>query len=515
VFDVSKDAPIENIFIILMHKFNADAKDNTGFKEILNRCPDYRRKAEITEADIRRIYREMGIRPTIEDRIDYVVQAIYEAKFGLGCIDLLNYDIGTIEEIELGLSGPGSESVRYQDRLKDVERTARYSKDAVHVMVSGQMIELKFLSFKTDNEHRRVIRNLIKCTAAGELTKVNPYKVVDAVDGRRITAARPGASDAWIAFVRKFDTVAKCQLDALYEDVPDGKRLVRVLRKLVNSGGSVVLLGPMGSGKTSAIRALFGEVPRDKSIRTIEDESFEIALRKHLVGRNVTSIRTTDYLNAEDALGLIKKTSGQILGMGELTTPDVEDMFLNLSKISEQTFTTAHHTDAEELIADLVNARLKHGYTSERLAELDVVRSLNFIVHLANRGGVRLVDYIDEVLVDDTENLPAGGDVIGALRDIRTQLGSVRTYKVVHIMRYDWEKEKYDILNEISEPLQEKYLLNCKFYGLTPDIDIRQLETVQTVSEKPEDPAKEDIEVVSETPVETAPADNSNPLFNY
>lgn len=468
VLSISETSPSEVLFTCLMTKFNAESKKNDGFSKFISLIPDYASKGEISREDLVSVFRASSRGLPDDNVIETAVQLIYAKKFGFGCIDLLNYDAGTIEEIQIGLSGTGVENVRYRDKLSGNVSDLRHSRDSVHIVNKGRVVWLSFLSFGTDAEMRRVIRNLIKCTNAGELTQADPYKIVDTIDGRRVTVMRPGASDAWAGFVRKFDTVEECDLAALYKNLGDSDTLIRTIRKIIVAGGSIVVDGPMGSGKTTLLRALFKEILRSKSIRTIEDQSFEISLRRYLSGRNVTSIRVTDYLSSQDALGLIKKTSGQILGAGEITTPDVADMFLNLCKFSEQAFTTAHYTSTDELVGDLTNARLCHGYTNERLAEIDVVQSINFNIHLTNRNGVRLVDYIDEIV-------PALGDEISkeyenSLEGIRHELAKTKMYTVRPIIRYNWVTKRYDVLNDLSERFCESYRINIGLYDIKNEV---------------------------------------------
>jgi len=223
--------------------------------------------------------------------------------------------------------------------------------------------------------------------------------VVDTMDGRRVSVSRPPVTDAWVGLIRKFDSVSTVSLRNLYAREPEGEFLAELLSWLVRSGRNIAITGEMASGKTTLFRACLKETRQDRNLRIIESESFELNVRNFLPERNVMTMRISETTSAEEVLAFARKTTGQIFAVGEINSPTVAVVWMNLSKIATQLFCSAHYVSTEEMISDFVNAKLcVGGYTEERMAQKDVITGLGFDIHLRNREGKRCVQYIHEVV---------------------------------------------------------------------------------------------------------------------
>lgn len=411
----------------------------------------------VTEQTVRQTYAAMAPELTFQDELAIVSLLLFASTAGLGVIDTLNYQKGYIEEIQIGMSGRSELRYDYREDLEQQKRRVLFSRDGVHILVRGSTIWLQFLSFGTEEELQRVLRNLIKDSQSGELTRSHPMIVVDTMDGRRISVSRPPMTDAWIGLIRKFDTVQEVSLRKLYQGYPEEELLCGLIPWLVKSGRNIAITGEMASGKTTLFRACLVEARKDLNIRVVEADSFELNVRGFLPEANSVTMRVTEQTPAEEVLAFARKTTGQIFAVGEINSAAVAAMAMDLSKIASQLFFSAHYVTTEHMIADFVNAKLcVAGYSEEILAEMDVVRCLGFDIHLKARQGRRYVQYINEVI-------PV----------VRKEHREGSTYEIRCIYRYNEEKEQGELLgmpgmltyeNAKMQLGREEYQKFCAFF---------------------------------------------------
>jgi|GEM_PF-3490377 len=385
----------------------------------------------ITGEMIRDYYERQNMILTFQDELMILSQLLFADTVGLGVIDSLTYQKGSIEEIQLGMNGCAEQSYNYKRELLYKREPILYNKDGIHILLQGQMIWLQFLSFESEEELKRVLRNLIKDARAGELSKKHPMIIVDTQDGRRVSVSRPPATDSWIGLIRKFDTVTGTTLEELYGKQPV---LVDLLRRIIKTGRHIAITGEMASGKTTLFRACLRETSPDRNLRVIESESFELNVRNFMPERNTMTMRISGDTTAEEVLSFAKKTTGQIFAVGEISSALIAVLMMDLTKIATQVFFSSHHVSTERMITDFVNAKLRYGgYSEERLAELDVVSCLGFDIHLRNRFGKREIQYINEISV------------------VKAEDREEKTYRIRTIYCYDEETECGKILEMPGE----------------------------------------------------------------
>ena len=470
-----------------------DKGEDKGFIALYDLCKDYiekrdsarKRYYEISLEDIRRAWTQANVRLKFQQQLDILTQLLFADEFGLGVIDVLNQQKGLIEEIHVGLSGMPKKVYNYKEELKgkNSEDSVIYSKDSIHVLIYGRTIRLSYLGFATNGEMHRVLRNLIKNTAAGELTVNHPYVIVDTMDGRRVSISRPPLSDAWIGIVRKFDSISTTDLSRLYGDLPGAQKVIETVRQLIRSGSNIAFTGEMEAGKTTLFRAALKEVKKEQNIRVIESGSFELNLRKYMNTWDVLALRVTEETPEQEVLSFVRKTTGHVFAVGEVNSLDMANLTINLSKIAQQVMFSAHYITTEEMVADFKNAKLCVGrYSNEKLAEMDAVKSLGFDVHIRSVDGRRYIQYINEIVpvfdmgtdveadleinagawkVDSKQDLKSDitqkkSELIHILSGIEKALNVVKTYEIRKILEYDEEKEAYVFYNTPSQQCMNK-----------------------------------------------------------
>lgn len=409
-------------------------KEACGFEVLCKRFGWNRNGFVITESMVENAYLELDLKFSKEDRKHIISRIVFAETVGLGVIDTLNAQKGYIEEIQIGMSGKAERQYDYRKALSEKEVSSSCG-EGVHVMAEGYTIRIQAVSFESEEEIQRVLRNLIKDAGGGELTKKNPLIVAEAPDGRRISVSRPPVTDNWIGLIRKFDSVREVSLEKLFLDSDDEKILPELLRRLVRSGRNIAITGEMASGKTTLFRACLAEIKEDRNLRIIEADSFELNIREFFPEVNSVTMRVTEQTPAEEVLAFARKTTGQIFAIGEINSAAMAVMAMDLSKIASQLFFSAHYITTEHMIADFVNAKLcEGGYSEEMLAEPEVIRCLGFDIHLRIKQGRRYVQYINEVV---------------PIRN--NSSGNPDAYEIRHIYQYDEEKEQGIIINIPSE----------------------------------------------------------------
>lgn len=395
--------------------------NNQGFRLLCETFGWNKAGRVVSETDIDNAYRNLHPIFSEPEERQILVQILFAMTVGLGKIDTLNQQTGFIEEIQIGMTG-------------------KNSRNGVHIMAKGSLFLLSAIQFESEEEQKRVLRNLIKDGKGGELTQNHPMLVVDTVDGRRISVSRPPASDMWAGLIRKFDTLYDVSLDNLYRSYSGDENLPILLRFLVRSGRNIAITGEMASGKTTLFRACLAEARKDLNIRVIESENFELNVRDFMPHANSLTMRVTEQTPAEDVLAFARKTTGQIFAVGEITSAAVALMAMDLSKIASQLFFSAHYVSTEHMIADFKNAKLcEGGYSEETMAECDAARALGFDIHLKIKAGQRYVQYINEVILV-TDGYEA----------------RETSYEIRQIYRYDEEERRGKIVNSPGKDCYER-----------------------------------------------------------
>ena len=206
----------------------------------------------ITEDEISEIFEKENITLTFNDKLNIVVQRIYQQYKGYSSIDEIR-DMN-IDGVSGGVSGlPESfisqvaqtDSADYLTQIQ--EHKVQRACDSIWIMFHGKSIRLAFLSFGTEAELKRVCQNIYKYNNPGQLSDTNGYKINEMKDGSRVVVVRPSMSETWAFFVRKFD-VKRATLEqiVLY---PGKEDTIALLKYLVKGARIISLTGEQGCRK--------------------------------------------------------------------------------------------------------------------------------------------------------------------------------------------------------------------------------------------------------------------------
>lgn len=359
---------------------------------------------EISEEDINMVFfREYRIL-TFEEKLDIIVQRIYQSFKGFSVVDMIREQ--RIDGVSGGVSGTIVYGVGQEDNLLDEDgRMRSYTWDSVWIFFQGKSIRLSFLSFGSEAELKRLCQNMYKYNYPGQLSEANGFKVNEMMDGSRVVVVRPPFAESWAFFVRKFD-VKTAVLEGLIQgenaDLP-----IQMLKFLMKGSRITAITGSQGSGKTTLLMAMVKHIYASYTLR-VQEMSFELNLRKMYSSRNILSFRETNYVSGQAGLDLQKKTDGTVHILGEIATDEVAAWMIQMSQVASLFTVFTHHAKTfRDLIDSLRNSLLKAGvFSDESVAEIQVAGVIDFVVHLRRDiHGNRYIERITECCrIDDPTN---------------------------------------------------------------------------------------------------------------
>ena len=207
----------------------------------------------ITSEEISDIYEQEKLELDFTDKLEIVVQRIYQQYKGYSSIDEIR-DMN-IDGVSGGTSGlPESFLSQVAQTDGDYLKQAMDSKipracDAIWIFFQGKSIRLAFLSFGSESELKRVCQNIYKYNNPGQLSDTNGYKINEMKDGSRVVVVRPSMCETWAFFVRKFD-VKRATLEQIVKF--DGKEdTIDLLKFLVKGARIIALTGEQGCRKNN------------------------------------------------------------------------------------------------------------------------------------------------------------------------------------------------------------------------------------------------------------------------
>ena len=190
----------------------------------------------ITSQEIEAIYEHENVVLTFQDKLEILVQRIYQKYKGYCAIDEVR-DMN-IDGVSGGVSGL-PESFISQVAQTDADYVTQVTEhkvpracDSIWIFFQGKSIRLEFLSFETEAELKRVCQNIYKYNNPGQLSDTNGYKINEMKDGSRVVVVRPSMSETWAFFVRKFD-VKRATLEQWTGPIEGKDEAIELLKYLV------------------------------------------------------------------------------------------------------------------------------------------------------------------------------------------------------------------------------------------------------------------------------------------
>lgn len=451
-FEDEEKLTAQDKFEILLHLF----KKNYGYKALAALIDKYgldkqKRMIEngetpsyiVTEAEINAVYAREHVPLSFEDKLQIVVQRIYQSYKGFGVIDEIR-DM-TIDGVSGGVSGMPDTTGDLDDEMaahKTLRQLPADGNHSVWIMYKGKTIHLSFLSFGSQLELKRVCQNLYKYNNPGQLTETNGFIVNELKDGSRIVVMRPPFAESWVFFNRKFDLTYTSLEQFL--DPPDRKQRfentelpIGLLPFLMKGARVTAITGDQGTGKSTLMMAMMRYIYGWLTLR-VQEMAFELHLRKLYPQRNIVTTRQTDTISGQKGMDVQKKSDGAVNIIGEVATDEQASWMIQAAQVASLFTVFSHHAKTSfQLIFSLRNSMVKSGmFRNEQIAEQQVVDVIHFDVHLnKDADGRRYIERITECIpLLDTSDYPQ--DIDAATMEYYRRMTDKRNFKAVDIVKF-------------------------------------------------------------------------------
>lgn len=372
-----------NIMLYLNGGSNEDGRSK-AFNQLLNKYTIYEKnrcekgglwsysskRYEYNSDDIDYIYlQEMQNRSLgFADKLEIVVQLIYESIFGLMCLDVLAYS----DVNEVGFSNDGKYIYCWSD----------------------QKVWLSFLEL-TKEEARIVQDRAISFDInAGQLDESSPEKLCYRGDLARITVTQQPYSSARNLCTRIFNQ----RHAGIKQLIPDERVLVAVTA-LVRCGASICMQGSLGTGKTTTMSSLFELLDDNLHVGIVED-FFEQHIMKKYPQKRIVELKSLHNKSLDDAVKTMLRLSVDVADLGEVRSGEALYSVLQLiQSVSLSAWFTVHVANPETTIPRFKNMLLGTGrYQTEQSAVMDISNYINIIFQHKIINGKRTITEIVEIV---------------------------------------------------------------------------------------------------------------------
>lgn len=196
--------------------------------------------------------------------------------------------------------------------------------------------------------------------------------------------------------------------------------LVDRLRRIVHGRANVVVFGATGSGKTSLVAAMAGQVPPDERLVTIEDAA-ELCLPASHVVRLECRPHNGEGAGRVDLRSLVRaalRLRPDRIVVGEVRGPEALDMIWALATGHAGSLSTCHARTPAEVLSRLETFVLLADAALPLAAVRAQVRTaIDVVVGVARHGDRRAVTSVDRVV--DDPNHPSGVEPLWRARAVR------------------------------------------------------------------------------------------------
>lgn len=265
--------------------------------------------------------------------------------------------------------------------------------------------------------------------------------------------ARPPFCESWVFFIRKFDSVVQKNMDDLLTE-RNKKLPIQLIKWIIKGCQVIAITGEQGSGKTTLLMSMIQFIKPSYNLR-VQELAFELHLRKLYPKRNIVSFRETNSISGQEGLDFQKKTDGAVNILGEVSTNEVCSWMIQMAQVASSfTLFTHHAKSTRDLIFSFRNALLmKGGFSDERIATEQVIRVLNFDVHMRKaEDGHRCIERISEIMEKEC-SFNGSTDQMYEVRELL-----VYSDGAYHIANRMSEKSQRRILEKLNQKERQEFV---------------------------------------------------------
>jgi pilus assembly protein CpaF len=411
-----------------------------------------------TIEDLHDMYEQEDIRLSPDEQVDILAVLIYQLYKGFGILDTLREM--DINGFNCGTSGSIMSNVS-SHREGNLKAT-----NSVWLYFQGKYIHLRFMSFGSEDELKRIIQLLVRYNNPGPLTAKRGYLVNTMYDKSRVLALRPPASEYWAIFVRKF-TISDPSPKALIikPHTKRGDLPIKAIEYLLRGQTTCAVTGRQGSGKTTLMSSIIRYVDPRYTLRILEMAP-ELYLREIYPSRNILSVQETETVSAAELQDALKKSDAAVSIVGEVATDVIAARMIQMGMTASLFTIFSHHANTpKDLVLTLRNSLVNAGgFSNMTTAERQVTEVVKMDIHLDyTPEGDRFIERISEI-IPLSENVPYAEydpmnpvDSMNAItRDYYTRQTDRVSFITKDILYYDKKTKTYHAKERISVALENK-----------------------------------------------------------
>lgn len=235
--------------------------------------------------------------------------------------------------------------------------------------------------------------------SGGRVDMSSPIADARLSDGSRIHAVLPPlAPQGPLVSIRRFPSVS-----FTLEDLTRFKMLSQeetgLLRAAVRDRRSIVIGGGTGTGKTTLLNALLGEVPATERVVVIE-ETPELRPRcAHMVSlvARSSNVEGKGRVELQDLLRAALRMRPDRIVVGEVRGPEALVALDAMSTGHEGSFVTVHARSSSEVVDRMISLAMQAGVTDGSDLRARFTRAFDLSVHVTRDDGRRVVASIEEI----------------------------------------------------------------------------------------------------------------------
>lgn len=345
------------------------------------------------------------------------------------------------------------------------------AKDYIYIVYRGKKLWLSFLSFPSDEVLINIQKKLTRNSKV-QYDEQNPTVVASKENASRITVAgfvaTPGKGDLFLN--ERIFNLKKITLEEMRDQYGTINQTIYQLILFNQRGrGSYLVSGSdMGVGKSTFLAATIEKVPDYWGIGLLDTQD-ELQLRKKYPWKNINTLIENPKRTIGEQFQIMLKMARDVLYVGEITKPEeIAQLIHSCLRLNAGVGGTIHLASPFEAVASCRNLLMStEMYDNSDKAEEDIARGIDLIFHLGKgKDGKIVVEQVVELCYQERHlDLPV--TLSGDRRERIDHLLNLaqlalrkylypRPYVYREIIRYDREREGWQILNPLSDQYYQK-----------------------------------------------------------
>lgn len=297
---------------------------------------------------------------SLTSKLKLLATIIYTREYGQDCVDTLqHHDINEIGIIDV---------------------------DYIYIIYKGGKIHLEFLHF----EDSSIILNIQKKTtqnSPANYDENNPTLVAAKFNSSRITVAgygvTPGKNDYY--YNERIFNLKNMKLEEMRDRFRTVNDLIYrfLILNQMGRGSSIISGSDMGVGKSTFLNALIEKIPNGWGIGIFDTQN-ELQSKIKYPWKNIYTVIECASRSIAALFAYLLKCARDILVVGEITMPaEVEELMKAALRLNCGVLGTLHSLSPFVVVENLRNLlMLTEMYNDARLAEADLARGLDLVIHL-------------------------------------------------------------------------------------------------------------------------------------